>query len=114
MIGSQIIGGERLLLIQFLRAYRKCFAFNMKELDALIEHSIQMEFASGTPIFCRPYRYNDITRNLIRSRKLHLVEVRLVELLHDEYASATVIPTKKYVYDNYTNRQMCGDYHHIN
>ncbi len=37
-----------------------------------------------------------------------------MELLHGEYASAIVMPTKKDVHGNYTDRQMCGDYCPIN
>ncbi len=52
-------------------------------------------------------------RDLIRSRTLDLLEAGLVELLHGEYASATVMHAKKDVHGNYTNRQMCGDYRPI-
>jgi hypothetical protein len=45
---------------------------------------------------------------------LDLLEVRLMELLHGEYASATIMPTKKDVHGNYTDRWMCGNYHPIN
>jgi hypothetical protein len=45
---------------------------------------------------------------------LDLLEVGLMELSHGEYASATVMPAKNDVHGNYTDRQMCGDYHPIN
>jgi hypothetical protein len=53
-------------------------------------------------------------RDLIRSWTLDLLKVRLVELSNGEYASTTVMPTKKDIHGNYTNRQMCGDYYLIN
>jgi putative transposase len=37
-----------------------------------------------------------------------------VELLHGEYASATVMLTKKDVHGNYTDKWMCGDNRPIN
>jgi hypothetical protein len=86
----------------------------MKELGALIRLGIQIELASDTPIFRRPYRYNDMERDLIRSRTLDLLEARLVELSHGEYALATVMHAKKDVHGNYTDRQMCGNYCPIN
>ncbi len=46
----------------------------MKELGPLIETSIRIELACDTPIFRRPYRYNDMERDLIRSRTLDLFE----------------------------------------
>jgi hypothetical protein len=86
----------------------------MKELGALIGPGIRIELASDTPIFRRLYRYNDMERDLIWSRTLDLLEIGLVELSHGEYASAIVMPTKKDVHGNYTDRRMCGDYRPIN
>jgi len=57
---------------------------------------------------------SDMERDLIRNRTLDLLEVRLVELSHGEYASATIMPAKKDVHGNYTDRRMCGDYRPIN
>jgi hypothetical protein len=53
-------------------------------------------------------------RDLIQSRTLDLLEARLVELLHGEYASAIVMPARKDVHGNYMDRRMCGDYRLIN
>jgi len=114
LIGPKLIGGERRQLMQFLRTYMSCFAFSMKELGALIGPSIRIELASDKPIFRRPYRYNDMERDLIRSRTLDLLKAGLMELSHGEYASTFVMPAKKDVHGNYTNRWMCGDYRLIN
>jgi hypothetical protein len=86
----------------------------MKELGALIGPGIWIELASDTPIFRCPYRYSDMERDLIWSRTLDLLEARLMELSHGEYASSIVMPAKKDVHGNYTNRRMCGDYRLIN
>jgi len=86
----------------------------MKELGVLIGPGIQIELATNTPIFHHPYRYNDMERDLIRSRTLDLLKARLMELSHGEYASTIVMPAKKDVHGNYTNRRMCGDYRPIN
>ncbi|OAE34678.1 hypothetical protein AXG93_230s1020 [Marchantia polymorpha subsp. ruderalis] len=86
----------------------------MKELGALIGPGIRIELASDTPIFCRLYRHSDMKRELIRSRTLELLEARLVELSHSEYALATVMPVKKDVHGNYTDRRMCGNHRLIN
>ncbi len=53
-------------------------------------------------------------KDLIRSRTLDLLEAGLVKLSHGEYASATIMPAKKDVHGNYTNRRMCGNYRPIN
>ncbi len=81
--------------MHFLKAYKSCFAFSMKELGALIGPGIWIELISDTLIFCCPYRYSDMERDLIRSQTLDLLEARLVELLHGEYASTTVMHAKK-------------------
>jgi hypothetical protein len=86
----------------------------MKKLGALIGPGIRIELASDTPIFHCPYRYSDMEKDLIRSRTLDLLEAGLVELSHGEYASAIVMPAKKDVHGNYTDRRMCGDYRPIN
>jgi hypothetical protein len=86
----------------------------MKKLGALIGLGIRIELVSDMPIFCRPYRYSDMERDLFRNRMLDLLEARLLELWHGKYASATIMLAKKDVYDNYTNRRMCGDYRPIN
>ncbi|PTQ33208.1 hypothetical protein MARPO_0091s0058, partial [Marchantia polymorpha] len=114
LIGSQITRGERRRLTRFLRDYRSCFAFSMKELGVLIGPGIRIELASDTPIFHRPYRYSEMERDLIPSRTLDLLEAGLVELSHGEYASANIMPVKKDVHGNYTDRRMCGDYRTIN
>jgi hypothetical protein len=113
-MGPKLIRGERQRLTQFLKAYKSCFAFSMKELGALIGPGIQIELASDTPIFRHPYRYSEMERDLIRSRTLDLLEVGLVKLSHGEYASATVMLAKKDVHGNYIDRRMCGEYRPIN
>jgi hypothetical protein len=70
--------------------------------------------ANDTPIFHRPYRYSDMERVVIQSKSQDLLEAGLVEHSHGEYASATVMPVKKDVHGNYTDRRMCGDYRPIN
>ncbi len=114
LMGPKLTRGERRRLMQFLKAYRSCFAFNMKELGALIGPGIRIELASDMPIFRHPYKYNDMEKDLIWSWMLDLLEAGLVELLHGEYASTIVMPAKKDVHGNYTNRWMCGDYRPIN
>ncbi len=110
----KLTGGENRQLTQFLRAYKSCFTFSMKELGALIGPSIHIELASDMPIFRRPYRYSDMEKDLIQSQTLDPLEVGLMKLLHGEYALTTIMPAKKDVHGDYTNKQMCGDYCLIN
>jgi len=66
-MGPKLTRGERRQLTQFLRAYRSCFAFSMKKLGALIRPGIWIELTNDTPIFCHPYRYSDMEKDLIQS-----------------------------------------------
>jgi len=86
----------------------------MKEFGALIRHGIWIKLVSDMSIFRRPYRYSDMEKDLIRSRTLDLLDARLMELSHGEYASTTIMPAKKDVHGNYTDKRMCGDYCPIN
>jgi len=104
LMGPKLTRGKRRQLTQFLKAYGNCFTFSMKELGALIGLGIRIKFANDTPIFHCPYRYNDMERDLIRSRTLDLLKAKLMELSHGEYALTTVMPAKKYVHGNYTDR----------
>jgi hypothetical protein len=52
---------------------------------------------------------------MIQARTVELVEAGLVELAPPdcEYALATVMPSKKDIYGNWTEKRMCGDYRRI-
>jgi hypothetical protein len=66
LMGPKLKGGQRRRLMQFLRVYKSCFAFNM-ELGALIGPSIQIELVNDMLIFRCPYKYSDMEKDLIWS-----------------------------------------------
>jgi hypothetical protein len=53
---------------------------------------------------------------MIQARTAELLGAGLVELASSdcEYASAMVMPSKKDIYGNWTEKRMCGDYRRIN
>jgi hypothetical protein len=69
-------------------------------------------------LYCdsKPYKYSDAERKMIQARTAELVEVGLVELAPPDYECtlATVMPSKKDIYGNWTKKRMCGDYRRIN
>jgi hypothetical protein len=77
---------------------------------------VRINLTDDAPIYCKPYKYSDVERKMIQARTKELVEVGLVELAppDSEYASATVMPSKKDIYGNWTEKKMCGDYRRIN
>ncbi|KAL3688001.1 hypothetical protein R1sor_014310 [Riccia sorocarpa] len=81
----------------------------MKDLGMLKGPGIRIELTFDSPILRHPYRYSDMERALIQRRSQDLFEAGLVEISHGEYASATVMPAKKDMYGNWTDRRMCGD-----
>jgi len=86
----------------------------MADLGRLKGPGIRIDLAIDAPIFRRPYRYSDMERALIQSRCQDILGAGLVEKSYGEYASATVMPAKKDMHGNYTDRRMCGDYQPIN
>jgi hypothetical protein len=62
------------------------------------------------PIFKRPYKLSEAERALVHDRTTELLDVGLVELFRGEYVSTTMMLTKKYIFGNWTEHHMCGDY----
>jgi hypothetical protein len=113
-IGPKLTGAERRRERQFLRSYNNYFAFGMADLGRLKGPGIRIDLAVDAPIFRRPYRYSDMERALIQARCQDLLAARLMDKSYGEYASATVMPAKKDVHGNWSERRMCGDYRPIN
>jgi hypothetical protein len=51
-----------------------------------------------------------VERALVQARTIELLDVGLVELFKGEYASTTMMLTKKDIFDNWIEHCMCGDY----
>jgi hypothetical protein len=101
---------------EFLRNNVDCFAFGQHDLGVLKGQEVRINLTDDAPIYRKPYKYSDTERKMIQARTAELVEVGLVELAPPDckYASATVMPSKKDIYDNWTEKRMCGDYRRIN
>jgi hypothetical protein len=80
---------------EFLRKNIDCFAFGLHDLDVLKGQEVRINLTDDAPIYCKPYKYNDAERKMI-------------------HASTTVMPSKKDIYGNWTEKRMCGDYRRIN
>jgi hypothetical protein len=66
------------------------------------------------PIFKQPYKFSEVERALIQVRTIKLLDVGLVELFRGEYASTTLMLTKKDIFGNWIECRMCGDYRLVN
>src|SRR5450759_5583949 len=112
--GPKFTGAERRRERQFLRSYNDYFAFSMADLGRLKGPGIRIDLAIDAPIFRWPYRYSYMERALIQSRCQDILGAGLVEKSYGEYASTTMMPAKKDIHGNYTDRRMCEDYRPIN
>jgi hypothetical protein len=101
---------------EFLQKNVDCFAFSLHDLGVLKGQEVRITLTDDAPIYRKPYKYSDAKRKMIQTRTTELVEAGLVELAPPdcEYASVTVMPSKKDIYDNWTEKRMYGDYRRIN
>jgi hypothetical protein len=86
----------------FLRKYVDCFAFGLHDLGILKGQDVCINLTNDAPIYRKPYKYSNVERKMIQAHTKELVEAGLVELAPPdcEYASATVVPSKKDIYSN--------------
>jgi len=61
-------------------------------------------------IFRCLYRLSVSEREGIQTCCQELLATGLIELFNDEYACATVMPSKKDIFGNWTKEHMCGNY----
>jgi hypothetical protein len=100
----------------FFWKYVDCFVFVLHDLGILKGQEVRINLTDDAPIYRKPYKYSDVEYKMIQARTKKLVEAGLVELAPPdcEYASATVMPSKKDIYGNWIEKRMCGDYRKIN
>jgi hypothetical protein len=91
------------------------FCFCLHDLGVLKGQEVRITLTDDASIYCKSYKYSDAERKMIQARTAELVEVGLVELAPPdcEYASMTVMLSKKDIYGNWTKKRMCGDYRRI-
>jgi hypothetical protein len=101
---------------EFLQKNVDCFAFGLHDLGVLKGQEVRITLTDDAPIYRKLYKYNDAERKMIQARTPELVEAGLVELAPPdcEYTLATVMPSKKDIYGNWTEKRMCGDSRRIN
>jgi hypothetical protein len=115
VVGSED-GGEQVEEQVFLRQYVDCFAFSLHDLGVLKGQEVHINLTDDAPIYCKPYKRSEVEHKLIQARTAELLGAGLVELAPSdcEYASLTIMPSKKDIYGNWTEKRMCGDYKRIN
>jgi hypothetical protein len=101
---------------EFLQKNVDCFAFGLYDLGVLKEQEVRITLIDDAPTYRKPDKYSDTERKMIQACTAESVEAGLVELAppNCEYTLATVMPSKKDIYSNWTEKRMCGDYRKIN
>jgi hypothetical protein len=93
-----------------------CFAFSLHDLGVLKGQEVHINLIDDAAIYQKPCKRSEVERKMIQARTAELLGEGLVELASSdcEYAFATVMPSKKDIYGNWTKKRMCGDYRRIN
>ena len=61
-------------------------------------YKVSVDLVDDALIFCKPYRYSEVERKLIKARFKELFDAQLVEFSNREYASASVMLSKKDIF----------------
>jgi hypothetical protein len=109
-------GAEQVEEQVFLRQYVDCFVFSLHDFGILKGQEVCINLTDDAPIYRKPYKQSEVERKMIQARTAELLGARLVELVSSdcEYASTTVMPSKKDIYGNWIEKKMYGDYRRIN
>ena len=59
---------------QFLKKFKDCFAFGLKNLGTLKGQKVRIDLINDAPIFCKSYRYSEAERELIKTRTKELFD----------------------------------------
>ena len=113
-IGPHLTGAEARRVRAFIRSYRSCFAFSLQDLEGYTGKPIHIQLEDDHPIFRRPYKLSLSEKVGVQTRCEELLAASLIELSSGEYACATVMPSKKDIFGNWTEKWMCRDYRPVN
>ena len=109
-LGLHLTSVEARKVRAFIRSYRSCFAFSLHDLKGYKGKPIHIQLEDNHPIFWRPYRLSVSKRIGIQAHCQELLAARLIKLSNGEYACVVIMPSKKDIFGNWTEKRMCGDY----
>ena len=113
-LGPHLTGAEARKVQAFIYSYHRCFAFSLQDLEGYKEKSIHIQLEDNHPIFGRPYRLSVSEWICVQACCRELLAARLIELSNGKYACAMVMPSKKDIFGNWTEKRMCGYYRPVN
>jgi len=90
------------------------FAFSLQDFEGYRDKPIHIQLEDDHRIFRRPYKLSLSEKVGVQIWCQELLAASLIELSNSEYACATVMPSKKDIFGNWTEKRMCGDYRPVN
>ena len=90
------------------------FIFSLQDFKGYKRKSIHIQLEDDHLIFWRPYWLSVSERIGVQARCRELLAARLIELSNMKYAYITVMPSKRDIFGNWTEKRMYGDYNPVN
>jgi hypothetical protein len=114
VMGNQFTKKERDQVTDLLIKYENVFAFSMKDLGRCMTMQFSIDFTNETPIYRKRHRLSKHEWELVDERCKELHEVSLIQPSNSDFATATIMPTKKDSTRLWTEKRMCRDYRPLN
>jgi hypothetical protein len=113
-MGNQLTKKERDKVIDLLIKYENLFAFSMKDLGTCKTMQFSIDLIDETPIYWKRHRLSKHEWELVDERYKELHEARFIQPSSSDFATITIMPTKKDLARLWIEKMMCGDYKPLN
>ena len=112
--GKELPPVQKDQMLSLVSDYAHHFAFGMHDLGRHTTHQLRLDLIDIKPVFCPRHRLSRVEWDIIDGKVEVLAKFGLVEPATGGYAVATVLPIKKDVDGNCTDRKMWGDHRTLN
>ena len=113
-VGLKLTGAKAQKERAFIRSYRNCFPFSLHDLEGYKGKPLRIQLEDNHPIFRRPDKLSISERLGVQTQCQELLAAELIELSNGEYACTTILPSKKDIFGNWTEKRMSSDYRPVN
>jgi hypothetical protein len=113
-MGNQLTKKERHQVTNLLIKYENVLAFSMKNLGRCKTMQISIDLTNETPIYRRRHRLSKHEWKLVNEICKELHEASLIQPSSSDFATVTIMPTKKDSIGLWIEKRMCKDYRPLN
>jgi hypothetical protein len=113
-IGPHLTSDEARKVQMFICLYRRCFALSLQDLEGYKRNPIHIQLEDNHIIFQRPYKPSHSKSIGVQAHCREILATRLIKYFNEEGIYATLMPSKKDIFGNWTKKRMCGDYRSVN